>query len=125
MIRLTTLTVALALVAGAAHAATISTGNLQGDGFLNCAVSNVGDKDAKITSIRIFNAAGVEYETQANTCGTESGPAALGAKATCAILLSGETYAGHCEVEGTGKLRVSLQAFGYDGLLDGALTGSK
>jgi hypothetical protein len=119
MIRPTILAVALALVAGAAHAAPISTGALPGE-TLSCAVTNVGTKNAKITSIDIFNLDGTPYETQQNTCG-----AVLGPKATCFIVLTGETYAGHCEVEGTGKLKVSLQGFGPTGVLTGALSGSK
>lgn len=119
MIRATTLAVLLALVAGTAHAATISTGALPGE-TLSCAVSNVGTKAAQITSIKIFNTSGIEYETQEDTCG-----AVLAPKATCFITLTGETYAGHCEVEGTGKLRVSLQGFGPTGILTGALSGSK
>lgn len=119
MIRPTILAVSFALIAGAAHAATISTGALPGD-KLSCAVTNVGTKNAKITSIIIFDLDGNEYETQENTCG-----AVLEPKETCFIVLSGETYAGHCEVEGTGKLQVSLQGFGPTGTLTGALSGSK
>jgi hypothetical protein len=120
MIRATILAVSLALVAGAAHAATISTGTLQGQNYLICSVTNVGTKAAKISSVKIFDDVGTEFETQGDTCG-----AVLAPRATCAVQLSGETFVGHCEAVGTGQLRVSLQAFGVDGILSGALPGTK
>lgn len=53
MLARSALAAAFSLIAGAAHAATITTPVLQGEAALSCGVTNVGTKDAKITSIQL------------------------------------------------------------------------
>jgi hypothetical protein len=115
--RISVLAVPLVFSVGIAHAVTLSTPLLQGGSGLSCAITNVGTNEARLDSAEMYDISGAVVALDGDSCGDTLAP-----KATCALIDSADVPLAFCQVQGSGKLRLSI--IGFDNGVTAALAGT-